>query len=322
MLKTFRVALMAAVLVVSLAVGAFAQTGSYPSKPITLIVPFPAGGVSDILARAFADAAQGIISQPIQVVNRGGGSGTIANYEVVRSRPDGYTWLWGSTGHLSSTLHIVQAQYDMDDFTVVNKVGEMVTALVVPKNSPYQSLEEYLAAADESPGRITIGNPGEGTVVTLLALLLQNRTEAQLTNIPFQGSGPLLTAVMGGHVNSALMNVPEVRGQVGENGLLRALAVLSEQRVDLMPDIPSSYEQGIQVGGGAGHFIVIPNNVPDEVVAEIDELTRKVYESEKFRDATSAAGYQLGYKNSADARAELLEWYEVTRELYQQIGRI
>lgn len=321
-MKSFRVALVAAVLVIGLVGSSFAQTNSFPTKPITLIVPFPAGGVSDILARAFADAAQGIISQPIHVVNRGGGSGTIANYEVVRARPDGHTWLWASTGHLSSTLHIVQAQYDMDDFTVVNKVGEMVTALVVPKNSPYETLEEYLAAAAQSPRRITLGNPGEGTVVTLLALLLQNRTDVELTNIPFQGSGPLLTAVMGGHVNSALMNVPEVRGQVGSGGLLRALAVLSESRVDLMSDVPSSYEQGIQVSGGAGHFIVIPNGVPDDVVAKIDQETRKVYESEKFRNATMSAGYQLGYKTGAEAREELEAWYDVTRELYQQIGRI
>ena len=297
------------------------ETVSYPTKPIELIVPFDAGGVSDILARSFVDAAQGIISQPITVKNIGGGSGTIGNYELVKSPPDGYTWLWAATGHISSTLHITPAQYTKDDFTIVNKAGEMVAAVVVPKDSPFQTLQDLVDYAKANPGKLTVGNPGEGTVVALLANMFADETGVEIEHVPYQGSGPLLPSVLGGHVQVGFMNVPEVRGQV-EAGELRALAVLSEQRVELLPDIPTAIEQGIDVAGGASHFIIIPNNVPEEIVAKIDELTKKVYESENFKQKMADISYQLAYKNGADAKAEVDEWYEKTGELYRKLGLI
>lgn len=293
----------------------------WPEKNIELIVPFNAGGVSDILSRSFAEAAAGVIDQSITVKNVGGGSGTVGNYELVKAKPDGYTWLWAASGHISSALHITPAQYTRDDFTIVNKVGEMVAAIVVPKDSPFQTLEDLVKYAEEHPGELTVGNPGEGTVVAMLANLLQDRADVKLQHVPFQGSGPLLPAVMGNHVMAGFMNVPEVIGQV-KSGDLRALAVLSENRVDLMPDVPTSVEQGIDVAGGAGHFIIIPNNVPEEVVQRIDELTKQVYETDRFKELMEQAGYQLGYKNAADALKEVDEWHEITGEIYKKLGQI
>lgn len=299
-----------------------AEELNWPTQNIEMIVPFNAGGVSDILARSFAEAATGIIDKPITIKNVGGGSGTVGNYELVKAKPDGYTWLWAATGHISSALHITPAQYTMDDFTIVNKVGDMVVTVVVPKDSPFQTLEDLVNYAKENPGKLTVGNPGEATVVAMLANMLEDSTGTEIQHVPFQGSGTLLPAVMGNHVMAAFMNVPEVRGQV-ESGDLRALAVLSENRVDLMPDVPTAAEQGVEgVAGGAAHFIIIPNNVPEEVVARIDELTKEVYESDKFKELMEQAGYQLGYKNSADARAEVEEWYEKTGEIYRKLGQI
>ncbi len=299
-----------------------AQELDWPKKNIELIVPYNAGGVSDILARSFIDAATGIIDQSITVKNVGGGSGTVGNYELVKANPDGYTWLWAATGHISSSLHITEAAYGMDDFTIVNKVGDMVVAIVVPKDSPFQTLTDLVEHAKQNPGAVTTGNPGEGTVVALLANMLEQSAGIELQHVPFQGSGPLLPAVLGGHVNVAFMNVPEVRGQV-DAGELRALAVLSEQRIDLLPDVPTAAEQGIEgVAGGAAHFIIIPNNVPEDVVARIDELTKAVYETDRFKELMEQAGYQIGYKNAADARQEVTEWYEVTGEIYRNLGLI
>jgi len=154
-----------------------------------------------------------------------------------------------------------------------------------------------------------------------LANMFADETGVEIEHVPYQGSGPLLPSVLGGHVQVGFMNVPEVRGQV-EAGELRALAVLSEQRVELLPDIPTAIEQGIDVAGGASHFIIIPNNVPEEIVAKIDELTKKVYESENFKQKMADISYQLAYKNGADAKAEVDEWYEKTGELYRKLGLI
>jgi len=308
--------------------GATAETGNapdeaadFPNKPIELIVPYDAGGVSDILARAFVDAAQGIISQPITVKNIGGGSGTIGNYELVKAKPDGYTWLWAATGHISSTLHITPAQYTKDDFTIVNKAGEMVASIVVPKNSPFNTLQDLIDYAKQNPGKLTVGNPGEGTVVALLANMFADETGTQFEHVPYNGSGPLLPSVLGGHVQAAFMNVPEIRGQV-EAGELRALAVLSEKRIDVLPDIPTAIENGVNVAGGANHYIIIPNNVPEAIIAKIDELTKQVYESDKFKQKMADISYNLSYKNGADSKAEVDEWYEKTGELYRKLGLI
>jgi len=303
----------------SAASGSPSPADDFPNKPIEMIVPFDAGGVSDILARSFADAAQGIIPQPITIRNIGGGSGTIGNYELVKAKPDGYTWLWAATGHISSTLHITPAQYTKDDFTIVNKAGEMVAAIVVPKNSPFNTLQDLIDYAKQNPGKLTVGNPGEGTVVALLANMFADETGTQLELVPYNGSGPLLPSVLGGHVMAAFMNVPEVRGQI-EAGELRGLAVLSEKRVDLLPDIPTALEFGVNVAGGANHYIIIPNNVPPEIIAKIDELTKQVYESEKFKQKMADISYQLAYKNGADAKAEVDTWYEKTGELYRKLG--
>ncbi|GBF76596.1 hypothetical protein PA598K_05074 [Paenibacillus sp. 598K] len=293
----------------------------FPEKSIELIVPFNAGGVSDILARAFAEAANGVIDQQITIKNVGGGSGTVGNYELVKAKPDGYTWLWAATGHISSALHITPAQYTRDDFTIVNKAGEMAVTVVVPKNSPFQTLQDLIDHAKANPGEVTVGNPGESTVVALLAQLLEDREEIQLQHVPFQGSGPLLPAVLGNHVDVGFMNVPEISGQVAA-GELRALAVLSENRVDQLPDVPTAKEQGVDVAGGASHFIVIPNDVPEEVVQKIDALTKAVYETDRFKELMDQVGYQIAYKNGADSLQEVNDWYETTEDLYRRLGRI
>lgn len=299
-----------------------APAPEFPTKPITLVVPFPAGGISDILARAYADAAQGIIPQPINVMNKGGGSGTVGNYEVVKSAPDGYTWLWAATGHLSSTLHITPAQYKMEDNYIVNRVGSMAVVLVVPKDSEFKTLDDYIQYAKANPDGISAGNPGEGTVVALLQTLFQQKAGVELKDVPFSGSGTLLPAVMGGHVKSAFMNVPEVMGQV-QSGELRALAVLNDTRVDVLPDVPTAEELGLKgVSGGASHYIVLPQGVPEPIVKAIDEYTKQVIATDKFKNVTAQAGYQVAYKGHDEATAEVAEWFEVTRGLYDSLGML
>ena len=164
-------------------------TSTYPEENITIIVPYSAGGVSDLNARAFAENALKYTDKRIAVENVGGGSGTVGNYRVVQAKPDGYTWLWGASGHMSSILHIVDAPYTMDDFTIVNKVGHMSTVLVVPADSPFDTLDDFITYAKENPNALEIGNPGSGTVVALLARLLQRNAEIEVEHVPFDGSG-------------------------------------------------------------------------------------------------------------------------------------
>lgn len=295
---------------------------AWPTSNVEIIVPYPAGGVSDINARAFADVAKEFTDYTFTIKNIGGGSGTVGNYELVKAKPDGKTIMWGASGHMSSTLHITDAPYTPDDFTIVNKVGHMSTVLVVPPDSPFETLEDFVNYAKENPGKINMANPGEGTVVALLARLLEKNTEIELTHVPFEGSGPALNAVMGGHVDAALLNASEVKGQI-EAGTLRGLAALSEERIEALPDIPTVGEQGYpDVSGGASHFIVVPNGMSEDLIKAIDEFTKKVYNHERFIEVVGGSGFTISYKDGAEARAELDEWYKVSEELYRLIGEI
>lgn len=301
---------------------ASSEADNFPAKNIEIIVPFSAGGVSDILTRSFVEAASEVTDATFTVKNVNGGSGTVGNYELVRAKADGYTWLWAATGHVSSALHITPAEYTMDDFTIVNKIGDMVATVVVPKDSQFNTLTELVDYATANPGEVTVGNPGDATVVAMLANLLEDRTGASFQHVPYQGSGELLPSILGGHVDVAFMNVPEVKAQV-EAGELKALAVLSEERMSALPDVPTALEQGVEgVAGGAAHFFIIPNNVDPAIVAKIDELTKQVYESEKFKQLMEQHVYQVGYKNAEESRAEITDWYNVTGEIYKKLGKI
>ncbi|NLW07527.1 MAG: tripartite tricarboxylate transporter substrate binding protein, partial [Clostridia bacterium] len=294
----------------------------FPTKPITLVVPFAAGGISDTLSRAIAEVSKNYLDQPINVVNREGGSATVGTNEVITAKPDGYTLLFGSSGELASGMHLVQAPYNMDSYTPLCQIGSMRGVLAVNKDAPWSNLEEFIAYAKERPGEVTIGVPGKGNVITLVAHNFCRQAGIELNFVPFQGSGPVIPALLGGHVDVAILNVPEISGQynAGEAGIL---AVFSEQRIDVIKDVPTAIEQGFDIVGGASHFITAPNGVPEEVAQIIRDAMKKVTEDPKFIETTSKMGYEIIYNGDTEAcKAFLKDWHETAGEIYKELGMI
>jgi tripartite-type tricarboxylate transporter receptor subunit TctC len=294
----------------------YAQT-DYPSKPVTILVPYEPGGVSDIISRIISDVGRKVSPQPFVVVNRAGASGTSAILELVNSKPDGYTVAFASSSEASSGLHIIPAKYTIDSYTIICRVG--LLPVTISTKGPWNNLKEFVEHAKKNPDKVRAGVPGLGTVVRLTGERFASTAGIKWKVVPFQGSGPLIPAVLGGHVEIGLLNVPEVVTQY-KAGEMKVICVFSDRRSKAIPDVPTAKEQGFNVSGGASHFIVVPNNVPGPVRTRLDALMKKIIEDPDFQKRTTELGYTAFYEDSETSKDFVKEWYKVSGELYDALG--
>jgi tripartite-type tricarboxylate transporter receptor subunit TctC len=223
---------------------AAAQT--YPSRPITLVVPFPPGGSATIIARIIADKMSEGLGQQIVVDNRGGAGGSIAARQVAKSAPDGATLLLAFTGTLAvSPLIFANVGYDpRKDFAGIGLIGMAPSVLAVHPSVPARSVADLIGIAKAEPGKIQYGSPGIGTTNHLAGELLAAMTGIRITHIPYKGTGPAITDLLGGHIAMMFAPIPAAHGNVSA-GALRALGVTSLKRSSLWPDIPTVAETGL-----------------------------------------------------------------------------
>jgi tripartite-type tricarboxylate transporter receptor subunit TctC len=294
----------------------YSQT-DYPSKNITILVPYEPGGISDSISRLISDVGRKYSPQPFVVVNRPGASGTTAIFELVQSKPDGYTIAFASSSEASSALHILPAKYTIDSYTVVCQAGNL--PVVIATKGPWTNLKEFVEYAQKNPDKIRAGVPGLGTVVRLTGERFVNSAGLKLKIVPFQGSGPLLPAVLGGHVEVAFMNVPEISPQY-KAGELKVLCVFGDERSKSLPGAPTAKEQNFDISGGASHFILFPNGVPPAVRDKMDSIMKKVIEDPDFQKRTSELGYTAFYRNAEGAKAFIRDWYALSEKLYSSLG--
>jgi tripartite-type tricarboxylate transporter receptor subunit TctC len=222
----------------------FAQ--SYPNRPITLVVPFPPGGSTTILARSIGDKLSDALGAPIVVDNRGGAGGSIAARQVARSAPDGYTVLLAFTGTLAiSPVIFANVGYDpRKDFAPIGMVGMAPAVLSVNPAVPARSVGELIELAKASPGKIHFGSPGIGTINHLAAELLASMADIKITHVPYKGTAPALNDLLGGHISAMFVPIPAAHGNVSA-GTLRGLGVSSLKRSALLPHVPTVAEQGL-----------------------------------------------------------------------------
>jgi tripartite-type tricarboxylate transporter receptor subunit TctC len=232
--------------VLALALSAMAAAAQpYPSRPITLVVPFPPGGSTTVIARSIADKLGDALGQPIVIDNRGGAGGSIGARAVARSAPDGYTLLLAFTGTLAiSPAMFANVGYDpRKDFAGVGLIGTAPTVLVVNPSLPARSTGDLIKLA-ASTGNLYFGSAGIGTLTHLAGELFANMAGVPLTHIPYKGTGPAVNDLLGAHIQMMFAPVPAAHGNVMA-GTLRALGVSSLKRSALLPDIPAVAEQGL-----------------------------------------------------------------------------
>jgi len=249
------------------------RADDYPSRPITLIVPFPPGGSTTVMARNVADKMAVALGQQVVVDNRGGAGGTIGTRTVAKAAPDGYTILLGYTGTLSiaPSLYANPGYDPRKDFAPIGMIGTAPSVLVVHPSIPVKSVAEFIAYAKTQAASVPYGSPGVGTANHLAAELFANSTGVKLQHIPYKGSGPAMSDLVGGHIPMMFVPIPAAIGNV-QGGKLRALAVTSPKRSALLPDLPSVQETGVKDFDVALRYgLVAPAGTPRPIIERLNK---------------------------------------------------
>jgi tripartite-type tricarboxylate transporter receptor subunit TctC len=280
---------------------AFAQ--GYPNHPVELVVPFQPGGGTDALARAFADAARKHLPQSVVIVNRPGASGAIGWGEVINAKPDGYK-LAVVTVELVTLPHLGLAKFSHEDFQPIARLNADQAAITVRADAPWNTVEEFLAAAKKEPERMRVGNAGNGSIWHLAAAALEDKTGVKFSHIPFQGAGPAVQGLMGGHIEAVAVSPAEVTTFV-QGGKLKTLAVMAEQRVKGFEKVPTLKERGIDLVIGTWRGIAAPKNTPPEVLATLRTATEKIAQEPQLREAMERLNLGSSYADGQAFRASM-----------------
>jgi tripartite-type tricarboxylate transporter receptor subunit TctC len=263
----------------------FAGAQTYPSRPILFVVPFAAGGGSDIVARTVAEKMSKTLGQQIIVENRGGGGGTIAMRQVARSTPDGYTLGLGNPGTLAVAPSVYpDLGYDpRRDFAPIGFIGATPFGLIAHPSLPAQSIRELIALAKREPGKVTFASAGTGSGTHLSGELFAAMAAVKLTHIPYKGVGPALNDLLGGHVMMAVAGLPPVIAHVNE-GRLRALAVTTAMRSRIFPNVPTVAEAGVPgYESEQGFGILSPMGTPRAIVDKLNAALREAIASDEVQ---------------------------------------
>jgi tripartite-type tricarboxylate transporter receptor subunit TctC len=265
-MKTLFVAL---TLMLAAATGAQAQ--AWPSKPVTLLVPFPPGGSTDLIARTLAPKLQERLGGSFVVENKGGAGGTVGAGQVKRSAPDGYTLFVSSLGPLVIGPHLIKGvTYDaLKDFDYITVAVQAPNVLVVPVASPHKSLADLMAHQKANPDKVSFASSGNGTSDHLTAELFWQQTQTSGVHIPYKGGGPAMADILGGQVNASFQNINAVVPHV-KSGKLRALAITSTTRSQQLPDVPTLAESGIKgVDVYSWQAVAAPKGLPADIKARL-----------------------------------------------------
>jgi tripartite-type tricarboxylate transporter receptor subunit TctC len=279
-----------ALLLTVVATGASAQ--GYPNKPIRIVVPFPAGGATDLLARAAAQKLTEAWGQPVVVDNRPGAGGNIGSELVAKAAPDGYTLEMGTVGtHAINASLYAKMPYDhVKDFAPVILVASVPNVLVVNPALPVNSVAELIAYGKANPGKLNFASSGNGTSIHLSGELFKVMAGVQMTHVPYKGSAPALQDLIAGQVQLMFDNLPPSLPQI-KGGKLRALAVTSAVRAPALPDVPTVAEAGLPGFEASSWFgILAPAGTPPEVIARLNAEIAKWLASPEAKEKMLALG--------------------------------
>ena len=318
-MKNWRAASLAVLMVIAAPMAAAAQ--NYPTRPIMLVSPFPPGGSVSLVARIVAEKMSETLGQSMIVENRGGAGGTIGARLVAKSPPDGYTLLLGYTGTLAIGPSMYpNAGFDpRKDFAPIGRIGSAPTMLVVHPSVPAHSVAELIAYAKGRPGEVNFGSAGIGTVGHLAGELFATMAGVKLTHVPYKGTGPAITDLLGGHIPMMFTPIPTAHAQA-ESGLLRALAVSSAQRSSLLPGLPTVAESGLPgYEAGLRYGLVAPAGTPRPVIERLNKELRLALAAEDVRQRLATDGAETlpstPEEYAADLDREEATWSKLVNAL-------
>ena len=298
--------------------GVQAQT-AFPSKPITMIVPFPPGGPTDLVARVIAQKMSESMGQPVVVDNRGGANGNLGAMLAVKAPADGYTLLYNTSSITLSPALYKSMSYDVQrDLAPVALTAVVPLALVVPTSVPANTVKEFIAYAKANPGKLSYGSAGNGNVTHLGAFQFVQANGIDAVHIPYKGSAPADVDLVGGQIQFMTDTVNSVMPFVRDNRL-KMLAVTTSKRMSLFPDVPTLAETGMpgfEVGAWQG--VMVPANTPARIIQQLNSEVMKALQSPEVRQKLALQGAEpLGSTPQAYGeyvQKELLRWAKVVKQ--------
>lgn len=279
---------------VAAAAGAMCLVGiavaqAFPAQPITLVVPWPPGGGSDIAMRMVADAASKKLSVPVVVVNKPGAGGTIGLKEVATAKPDGYTLGMIATGAVFAQYNNPNANA-IADFDLIAFFGDDPSLLTASAKSGIKSVAEFVAAAKAAPGKLKNGNDQPGGSSYITAALMEKKLGVRVVKVPYAGFAPTVQALLSGEIDTVTVPAPDIV-QHQKSGAVRILAVAGIERHFLAPDVPTFREQGIDFVAGAWRVIAGPKGIPPDRLAHLEAKLVETMRDKEFQDKARAAGF-------------------------------
>ena len=306
------------------ALGAAAQD-AYPSKPITMVVPFPPGGVADVVGRPVAEAMSRHLNQSVVVTNRAGAGGGIGMSQVAKAAPDGYNVLMA----LSSLVVLPEADrilqrspmFEVNQLIPIARMTADPTVLVVRADSPWKTYAEFIAAAKASPGQLTFGSSGNYGTMHVPMEQLKAATSSYMLHVPYTGAGPAILGMLSGQVDAVATGPASAVGQI-KAGKLRALAHWGEGRLALLPDVPSFKELGVNITYLQWAGLFAPAGTPQPVVDKLREAARAAVRDERTVQIMTTAGTQFQYQDAAEFDAFVKSDAANMKTVVQRIGRV
>jgi tripartite-type tricarboxylate transporter receptor subunit TctC len=310
-----------AVAAAAIAIFGAAQAQDYPTRTISLVVPYPPGGGVDTLARVVAEKLSGTLGQQVVVENRAGGSGLVGTRAFIKSPPDGYTLFLGHTGSISinPSLYANAGIDPRKDFTPIGLIASMPVALLAHPSFPAKTIGEVVAIAKQEGPKFNIGTSAIGTGSYLSAELFKSMTGVDAAIIPYKGTGQVMNDLLGNHVPIAFGVLPPALGNL-QAGTLRAIAVLSPTRFSLLPDVPTANESGLPGFESVLHYgLLAPPGTPRPIVDRLNAALRALVETKEVKQRILAEGgdplVSTPDEYAKDIDSEETKWGTLVREL-------
>lgn len=298
---------------------------AYPSKPITMIVPFPPGGVADIAARPVAEAMGRYLKQPIVIENKAGAGGGIGMSQVAKAKPDGYTVLMA----LSSVVVLPEADailqrrpmFELSQLKPIARFTADPVVLVVQADSPWKDFRQFTAALREKPGGYSFGSSGNYGTMHVPVEQMKAATHTSMLHIPYTGAGPAVVALLGGQVDAVATGPSTVAGQI-QAGKLRALAQWGEGRIPTLPEVPSLKELGVPVSYSQWTGVFVPASTPDAVVSRLREAAKFAASDPRAVQALQSAGTYVQYLDAPEFERFVAKDAEAMAKVVHRIGKV
>jgi tripartite-type tricarboxylate transporter receptor subunit TctC len=292
-------ALTLAVLVVILSGGLTVSAQEFPTKPIELVIPFGPGGSHDLTARAVASVAHSYLGQPLLVVLKPGGGGAVGSQYVIRAKPDGYTLLFGGSGPNTTFALVQKAPIGPEQFTPVARINYSAPFIAVRSDAPSKSLKELVDYAKRNPGKLNFANTGPWGAADLPMRMLGKAAGIEYNNIPHDGGGPSLLAVLGGHADATFGFTAQLTPQVAA-GKMRLLANTDVKRHPDFPNVPTMKEEGFDVIFTMWRSVLAPKGTPPAIVDKLEAAFKKLSEDRSFKALIKSLGDEVHFQGGKD----------------------